>query len=197
VWDLERRERASSITVPAWHSYSVRFDPTSARLVLFGGTEPALLVDARSGSSIATLELARSVDGVAFSKDGSRIALGIGNTVQLWTTKEPGRPLFTVSSTPKSSYALSDDGELFATGSLDGQIRIWDSRGRMLDRLVGSQTAITRVEFSGDRLLGQSDDGFSTTWDVHRDKRTRAEIKEFAEKYSNWRLVNVQIVPKL
>lgn len=143
------------------------------------------------------IELARSVDGAAFSKDGTCIALGIGNTVQLWTTKDPSRPLFTVSSTPTNSYALSDDGELFATGSLDGQIRIWDSRGRMLDRLVGSQTAITRVQFAGDRLLGQSDDGFSTTWDVHRDTRTRAEIKEFADKYSNWRLVNVQIVPKL
>jgi WD40 repeat protein len=197
IFDLATKARRSTIALADGRGYVPHFSPTGAQLVLVKGPEPALLVEVATGRTIAALAPTRSADGVAFSRDGSRIAIGIANTVQLWTAA--GEYLFTVGATIKDAYALSDDGQLFATGSIDGSIRIWDardSRARMLDRLVASQTGISRLEFFGDRLIGQSDDGHATMWDVHRDGRTRDQIRELAARHSNWRLDKMQIVPK-
>jgi WD40 repeat protein len=75
-----------------------------------------------------------SVTSVAFSPDGTRLALGSDDrTVKLWEVRS-GEPVRTLSGHTGSiqSVAFSPDGTRLASGSLDGIINIWDIVSRAI-----------------------------------------------------------------
>jgi WD40 repeat protein len=191
------RNDGKVIATLASHGKVARFDPTSRLVVLTGGNSDVMIVDAQTGKELHQLPETRLANTyVAFSRNAPRLAIGVGNTVQLWEVdRDHRRRLSSVSSTIRGSFALSDDGSLLATGSVDGSIRITDAAGRLLDRLVGSQNSIVKVEFAGhdSRLLGISAGASPrvSLWDVRSDHRAPDEIAAFAAAHSVWKLNGV------
>ena len=84
----------------------------------------------------------RSVNSVAFSPDGSRIATGgLDGSTKLWD--RDGKPITSINSNQGSvrSVAFSPDGSRIATGGSDGSTKLWDKDGNQLGQFeVGSPT---------------------------------------------------------
>jgi WD40 repeat protein len=128
--------------------------------------------DAATGDQIFRLDQGLSVNAVAFSPDGTRVAVGSGHVLggggvgvfDAATGAELSR-LRHVSSV--NAVAFSADGTLAATGSSDGSARVFDAAtGAELSRL-GHAGSVNAVAFSPDgRLLATaSDDKTARVWD--------------------------------
>lgn len=85
----------------------------------------------------------------------------------------PSQPqlLYTLAGggTPSESSAFSPRGDLLATGSEDGTIKLWDlSTGRLRRMLTGQGSAIGSVAFSpdGKRLAASRGNGRLELWDI-------------------------------
>jgi WD40 repeat protein len=112
-----------------------------------------------------------SVNSLAFSPNGSRLASGSADkTIKLWDVRE-GRLLSTLQEHGHYVYsvAFSPDGSRLASGSGDKTIKLWDVReGRLLSTLQGHGNLVSSVAFSpdGSRLASGSNDNTIKLWDV-------------------------------
>jgi WD40 repeat protein/class 3 adenylate cyclase len=111
-----------------------------------------------------------TVNCVAFSPDGRRIATAsYDGTAKVWDN-ETGRELLTLKGHggPVYSVAFAPDGSRIATVSWDGTGKVWDSEtGRELLTLSGQMHLVWAVAFSPDgrRIATASWDGTAKVWD--------------------------------
>ena len=75
---------------------------------------------------------------------------------------------------------FSPDGQLIATASLDGTIKLWTPEGKLLKTLVGSRSPINSVDFHPDSrsLSSVSRDGIINIWQVTPAMRTSQPIAD-------------------
>jgi WD40 repeat protein len=131
-------------------------------LLIREGLRPCAWLDIalkRSGCICTLEEHEEEVDSLAFSPDGTLLALGLRNgTVRMWRVedRELLRVLKTsISPTVEGVYsqdvAFSPDGKILAFGSTDGNVRLWRvSDGRLLHTLEGRSGRICSLDFSPD-----------------------------------------------
>jgi WD40 repeat protein len=139
-----------------------------------------------------TLTLERTLPGregwvktpIAFSGDGIRFAVSSGPITSVWELKRGGLAFAHEHPDPVTATCLSQDGELLATGTTDGDISIWDKEGKNLQRvsparnLKPTSRTINSLAFSVDGkqlfvAVGKS---------VHRiDCQTGQVVQEFTQ----------------
>jgi WD40 repeat protein len=159
------------------------------RLLASGGADGTVrLWEAATGRLLATLqEHTGAVWSVALSADGSLLASGgADGTVRMWSLSDAaqrdellgvqeqawsGQLLITLQAHRGAvrCVALSADGSLLASGSMDGTVRHWDTRsGQLLATLGARSGGIYGVELSADgRLLASgADDGTVQLWSL-------------------------------
>src|SRR5262249_29207243 len=122
------------------------------------------------GSPLRAVLSAGSVNSVAVSPDGLRLASGSYGTVRIWDI-ESGVELQTLKGHrgAVNGVVFAPDGKRLASGSDDLTIRIWDAEnGAELACLCGHQEKITSVVFSpdGKRAASGSDDNTLRVWDM-------------------------------
>lgn len=119
-----------------------------------------------------------SVDSVAYSSDGKRLATASGDgTVKVWDT-DTGKEMLTLHaySAPVHSVAWSPDGKRLATGNDDKRARVWDAAtGKELLILRGHNGAVLSVAWSpdGKQLGTASDDRTAKVWDAASGREVR------------------------
>ena len=113
---------------------------------------------------------------VAFSKDETRIAVGnfADNFLRMIDITN-GKQLKEIRGHRAKIHgiAYSPDGKLFATASLDRDIKLWDaSTNKELKTLIGHNDYVYSIAFSpdGKRLLSGSSDRTARLWDVESAK---------------------------
>ncbi|GHH09676.1 hypothetical protein [Streptomyces lanatus] len=158
VWDTERHRRARAVRGPDGEAVAVR--PDGGLLVSADDQYADLRSGAVTGRALAD---GREVTALAFSPDGTRLAVGdSAGHVTLWDGDVRHRTgaLTGTSDTlsegePEAVRALaySSDGGTLAVGGAIGTLRLWDSEGQ---QLLGSDLPTPGDEI---RSLAFAEDG--------------------------------------
>ena len=149
----------------------------------------AMLAAATRPGIAALTGLIGAVRSVAFSPDGTTLAVTTNGTVQLWdvAAHRPRGVPFAFLGGPVDSVAFSPDGGTLATGDRVGNIRLWNPvTGRQTTTLptnpafsrIGARQAsrVSSVAFSprGNTLATGSDNGQVSLWNTATYKRITA-----------------------
>jgi len=101
----------------------------------------------------------RAVDNVAFLPHGDKLLSSSSGdkTSRIWQITD-GTLLYTIEN-DAVDLALSPDGQIFASGTEEGDIDLWDiADGSLLSKIKGYNQEITSLAFSSDKTLAS---GFS------------------------------------
>jgi WD40 repeat protein len=131
-----------------------------------------------SPDSVVRIKLPDFIHTIAFSSDLSQYVISVGNTIQHCNVATKQRITFFYGHL-SSSLAFSPDGRKIASGSENGNIRIWNFASRMngevlhvdyeeIVAFLGHMAAVNSVVFSpdGSQLASCSDDGTIIIWDI-------------------------------
>ena len=148
--DVAFRTAVSSITGVMFRTGTTTSSPEGTARYIDNFKEYVLTGQAGNGGTTAVIDytklmLSRTlsgygnmVDSVAFSPDGTILANGSGNNVELWDV-QTGALLRTFTGHEQwvSSVAFSPDGATLASGSYDNTVKLWDT-----------QTGATKLTFT-------------------------------------------------
>jgi len=119
------------------------------------------------------------IRSLAWSPDGSHIAVGAGdNVITVWDATS-GNLVTTISRHTGwvRSLAWSPDGTLLASGGGDGSVFLWEPlSGRLVEQLANNATGLGYLDWSpdGSQLAFAGESGLLMLWDSRR--RTSAEL---------------------
>ena len=120
----------------------------------------------------------QAIQGVAFSRDGSRIATASSDrTARIWDLNGRLLQTFEGHTDALATVAFNEDATRLITSSADHTARIWDvASGRQLAQLEGHQDELFWAAFSqsGDRVFTTAKDGTARVWDAATAKELRS-----------------------
>ena len=177
VWDADTGKHITSFTGhPGSNVVSLSFN-RKGTLLASGGTDRIIrLWDVATGQQLETItehsinDRYRDWVEVVFSHDGSKLAsTGAWDlTARLWDATGPHLKTFRHTS-GVYAVAFSHDDRTLATGSFDGDIRLWDTvTGVMKKILIGHTEGIRSLAFSpnGSMLVSGSSDHTVHLWEI-------------------------------
>ena len=196
LWDTGTGKQIANMTKPEGMFSNMIFSPDNSLFVTGDNSGTIELWDAVTGqhkSVLTTLE--GGTDSLVFSADGKILATTNGRETKLWNIETGAQNSSTFNVFEKMSgffsLAFSTDGTIFASGSYDGKIHIWDTRtGLLMDTLIGHTGAIESLVFlpqqknatatnvqSETTLTSRSRDGTVLLWEVRPYVETDTFIK--------------------
>ena len=117
-----------------------------------------------------SIQCENSIVCVAFSQDGKFLAIGVGNTIELWEG-DGSKKIATLEGHMGfvNCVAFEPKGERLASGSEDKTLRLWEvATGKTVATLEGHTSRVTCVAFDpkGERLVSGSEDQTLRLWEV-------------------------------
>ena len=188
VWDVESGEQLGALLrAPRGPRGPETLNSRTVQALAFGQGD--LLAAAEVGGAVRIWDLGRrellrpplrlppSVDGLAFSPDGSQLAIPFGafsgegpNGVEILDVGSGERVARPSTDGEVGSVAFSPDGSLLAGGEVDGGALLWATDGwrRVGGPLALRNASTLQVEFSpdGHTLATSHSDHSAALWDV-------------------------------
>ena len=157
IWDTETKSKLSPIMLTR-ESYSLSALTFYGKtLISINGRPEVTYWHVDTGSKLSESSIDNPYDTVAFSQDGSNLAIGDRNgKIHLWdTTTSRQQGTLEGHDGGKDSkiraLAFSPDGQILASGSEDKTVRLWDTQNHTkLGTLRGHEGWVTAVAFSED-----------------------------------------------
>jgi WD40 repeat protein len=205
VWDAVTGKELLTLSGHGNIMFDVAFNPDGKRIAASGEDGNVRVWDAISGKELLTLpvEGANDMRGVAFSTDGTRLAVASNglNMVKVWDAAT-GEVLmsgnFGHTDFPVD-ISFSPDGKLAATGGADFKAKVWDTTtGQVLYTLSGHTSGVNGVAFSpdGTRLATASWDHTARVWDITPAKESLFIPRDLQmENQNNARTYDVRYSP--
>jgi WD40 repeat protein/serine/threonine protein kinase len=183
VWDSRTGHLIRTIgNAHTGYASSIAYHPDGKHLASVGADTRVKVWNLTTGRPVfdrpcGPVHIAGTAYAVAFSVDGERLAAGSDGGVTTWDWRND-RPLhrFTGHEKRPISVAYSRDGQLLATGSWRGSVRLWDTGDEPLRILAESRHArhpVTSLSFgpsagrpNGGRLATSSYDRRVDVWDT-------------------------------
>jgi len=107
------------------------------------------------------------VSSMAFSPDGTRLALGLADDATSVLDTASGAELYTMQ-TGAAAIAFSPDGRSLVTGTSGGGVSLWSEDGALVRHFAGHQSPINSLAFSPDgRQIVSGDDDGVRFWDIN------------------------------
>jgi WD40 repeat protein len=170
IWRLGSPRPAAAHLFPEQVTRAA-FSPDGGRVVVRGLDPPvAWILDARTGHVLHRLDGPEaSLNGIAWSPDGTRIAAGSDDTYAYVWNAATGRLAIPriQESNAVGAVAWSPDGSDLATAA-GNVVHVWDAHGQQVAGLVGHSDVVNDVEFRkgvGQVLVTASNDGTARLWD--------------------------------
>jgi WD40 repeat protein len=145
-------------------------------LLLFPVTQanppPITLDNADSLTLYARFDIpGRHINAVAFSLDGTTLAIGASDAnLRLWNLEQGRVTLLGGHNFQVFTVAFSPGGTLLASGSEDGEVILWDLETNTELRRLQPGTRVFSLAFSPDAtLLASAGEGGVTVWSVAGD----------------------------
>jgi WD40 repeat protein len=115
IWDPDRGRELLALPGPGTPGFTAAWSPDGSEVLMEGMLGPSVW-NAESGEEVRTLETGAFSLGLAFSRDGARVAIGaLGASVRIWDWTAEAELL---TLRPKASrFAFSPDGTLLAAVS--------------------------------------------------------------------------------
>src|SRR4051794_26238258 len=184
LWDVESGKTSGRIVAPHSRPKSIAVSPDGTLLTILAPDGKLQMRELPSGKLLREwqAQTTKSTGSVAFSPDGKKVASSGMNTT-IWDVAT-GKPLHQLDHPPEamSALAFSPRGQILATGSAKGMIRLWDAvTGKELGQLAGHSKYVDQVAFSADEqlLASVSHDDSVRLWRLD----TRSELKKFKVEY--------------
>lgn len=172
LWDIETVSIAAIFSGHADTVHEIAFSPSGTQLASVSDDGTLRIWDTASGSALQVIEVGIPLRTVTYRFDGAVLLVGDTNGTITLLDAILGTTYGTYSGHTGAinTLAFSPDGTLFASGSDDGTIAIWDGLqpGISIATLTAHFASVRDVTFSPDgiRLASAADDNTIRIWGV-------------------------------